>query len=373
MINTFENKVRDRKLPECTDASHALAQLQDSVRIGILWMETMFAGDDFVLDRGSYDKATGIIYACLCTFAPQGRVGGIMDMRFFQGEELMTRCFATTTQFKTSSTFGVQAVIASDEFVKLLAIYLTKIRPFAVANRKDARTRVNKASDPLFLTFDGDADVLVGRKVKRYYRKNMGITTTTTGIRSLIETVASEKLYRGEITYEQRSAVSKINGHSAHTANDFYVQNPVEVDVAHALEVITGAPPDSLLQPRTTHKHAAVGTKHPVQDKHAQKVAFSHAELRYLQQCLATMDQGPFKFWARVLKRILSDPDAMAIFHLRHIEDSTRIRGGIRGNFVFNRETRRYEPILIKDVVGAEESDDESDDESQEEYDEEFE
>jgi len=182
----------------------------------------------------------------------------------------------------------------------------------------------------------------------------MGIRITTTGIRSLVESAASDKLYRGEITFAQRDAVTNINGHSSQTARDYYVQRTLEADVARATEVFGGILPGSIFQPRAMNKHLDWGVNHPHYSKDlnaVDRVLFSPQELLYMKNCIETMDQTTPKFVARVLDRIQSDPSAHSIFHLKHVFNTDRLRSGFRSNFLYDKTTRMYKPTYKRACV----------------------
>ena len=270
------------------------------------------------LTQAFYELFMMVLYALFYATSPQGRMAGFVDMKFAQGQELLNRSFAKTTALKNSASMSYQAVIASPEAIELLRIFLAKVRPVAVKNRVLPHSRVNKPTDPLFLAWDGSACTKVGRYISKFYADFMQINVTITSIRSLVESAAYDKVYRGQISDAARQAVTRITGHSSATGLDYYVQRSTEADVAEAFEGHNCLPPGSVLLPRTENKHLVYGTEHPDKDK-VKRARFSSAELLYMQNLIMTLDQTRSDFVARCLHHIQNDPEAMPIFHERHV------------------------------------------------------
>ncbi len=60
-------------------------------------------------------------------------------------------------------------------------------------------------------------------QVKRFFLRTLGLHVTTTTIRTLVETTATQMMDEGAITQTQRAAIRNINGHTSQTTEDFYV------------------------------------------------------------------------------------------------------------------------------------------------------
>ena len=302
------------------------------------------------LTQAFYELFMMVLYALFYATSPQGRMAGFVDMKFAQGQELLNRSFAKTTALKNSTSMSYQAVIASPEAIELLRLFLAKVRPVAVKNRVLPHSRVDLPTDPLFVGWDGTACGKVGRYVSKFFVEFMRIKITTTTIRSLNESAAVDKLFRGEITAAARDAVARISGHSSATGLDYYVQRSTEADVAEAFEGHNGLTPGSVLLPRTVNKHLVYGTEHEDKDK-VKRARFSSAELLYMQNLIMTLDQTRSDFVARCLHHIQNDPEARPIFHERHVFHSGRLRGGFFSNFVYDEHAKAYEPTFKRACI----------------------
>ena len=291
-----------------------------------------------------------ILYAVFYLTSPQGRIAGFIDMKFAQGQELLNRGYSKTTVLKNRESINYQAVIASPEAIELLRIFLEKVRPIAVKNRVLSNNRVNLPTDPLFVGWDGTACGKVGRYVSKFFVEFMRIKITTTTIRSLNESAAVDKLFRGEITAAARDAVARISGHSTETGEDYYVQRTLETDVAEAVEGYNGFAPGTAFQPRLLNEHEKWGTEHPDKDK-VNRARFSTKELLYMLHLIETLDQTKINFVARCLHHIESDPDAIPIFHERHVLKSDRLRGGFEINFVYDPLAKVFLPAFKRPSI----------------------
>jgi hypothetical protein len=86
----------------------------------------------------------------------------------------------------------------------------------------------------LFITWNGDSDTSVGRKLTSFFEGKNDLHMTSTAIRGLMETTAEEALLRGEITSVQRASVSSINGHSSAVVKNYYLKSRTAKDVENA-------------------------------------------------------------------------------------------------------------------------------------------
>jgi hypothetical protein len=91
--------------------------------------------------------------------------------------------------------------------------------------------------DPLWLNWNGTREKGIGRKVQRFYIRTLGLDVTTTRIRSLLETVATELHERGDISLGAKNAVANCNGHSAAIAQSHYLRSNMVSSVYQGRQV----------------------------------------------------------------------------------------------------------------------------------------
>jgi hypothetical protein len=153
----------------------------------------------------------------------------------------------TSSCFKTNYKYGYQAISVCEETKKLLKLYLMYLRPKATKGNR----RLIQPKSKLFLTFDGDSDRKIGRKVTKFFEDKNGLHMTTTHIRSLFETTAEAALLRGDITASQRASVSSINGHSSAVVKDYYLKVRTAKDVQNARDAVRAFnTPNAYIVPR---------------------------------------------------------------------------------------------------------------------------
>ncbi len=295
----------------------------------------------------------------------------------------------TSSCFKTNYKYGYQAISVCEETKKLLKLYLMYLRPKAAKGNR----RLIQPKSKLFLTFDGDSDRKIGRKVTKFFEDKNGLHMTTTHIRSLFETTAEAALLRGDITASQRASVSSINGHSSAVVKDYYLKVRTAKDVQNARDAVRAFnTPNAYIGPRGNEniirnnlenhyddmvvdeddsdahainddsdantisddsdanainndeehllggyqitEYADWGTEHPDYDKPVgSKANWSKGELSYIHNAAKEMIRShPRKtnIVARILLKIKADPLAMPLFHARHVLKSDRLRPGYK-------------------------------------------
>ena len=224
----------------------------------------------------------------------------------------------------------------------LLQKYLDVIRPAIVENNVPPA-----ASESLWLYSNGNpcndgSDV--GQCVSRFFRTYLGYQLTINNIRALIETETKQLYDDGAVTYEQKTAIHDINGHSEQTAKDFYLRDSFENTVALGRQVF-----DELMQEdNVTYdileyfeqppepQPAPWGSKHPEYHKPPHmKVKWSDAEIAYIEKWLQNRKvitdithKSQTNIYSQCLKDIKKDAAALPIFHLRHVVNTTRLRNG---------------------------------------------
>ena len=108
----------------------------------------------------------------------------------------------------------------------ILSTYVTSIRPIVRSKYKKKPTDM----DSLFLSYEGRANVRLGRLITQYFMPySLHITSTT--IRSLVETEANILKKRGDITATDFSSLQNIGGHSEKTSEGYYIKNRTLDDI----------------------------------------------------------------------------------------------------------------------------------------------
>jgi hypothetical protein len=269
--------------------------------------------------------------------------------------------------FKTNYKYGFQPISLCDKTKRLLKLYLIYLRPKAA---KDYR--LTRPKSPLFITWDGDSDEKIGRKVTSFFEDKNDLHMTSTAIRSLMETSAEEALHKGEITASQRASVSSINGHSSAVVKNYYLKIRARKDVHNARDAVrafdtpiayTGNRDNSIIEGNHLENHyddmaidedesdvhainddsadlegyqitqyADWGTEHPDYNKPVgSKANWSKGELSYIRKSakeMLTSNPRKTNIVARILLKIKSDPLALPLFHARHVLKSDRLRPG---------------------------------------------
>ena len=139
----------------------------------------------------------------------------------------------TSSCFKTNYKYGFQPISVCDKTKQLLKLYLTYLRPKAAKGY-----RLTRPKSPLFITWNGDIDEGIGRKVTSFFEDKNDLHMTSTAIRGLMETSAEEALLHGHITASQRASVSSINGHSSAVVKDYYLKVRARKDVQNARDAV---------------------------------------------------------------------------------------------------------------------------------------
>jgi hypothetical protein len=213
---SVEEMVFSKRMPQ-PDFGYDL--LKDAVHDGLAWAIKLTSAD--VSIRKIYNQFMGILFASMYILSVNGRLGGILDVKFWQGESLLTNGHALTRNFKTCATYTYQPVIIDEKVAaQLLHLYINVIRPTSLfAKLKDGNS-------PLWVKFDGSPwdSTSMGSVISKFFEKNVGLHLNTTTLRSLMETQADELYRSGKISTATRTSVYAINGHSEQTAQNVYVK-----------------------------------------------------------------------------------------------------------------------------------------------------
>lgn len=297
-------------------------ELRALVHEDVADMEAAFSSDKPTpeITEILFNRLLQLIMVLFWLTAPQGRVEGIQTLRLAHLEEFRQQGFALNRKFKTAATYKYQPVVISDAVKKLLAIWVTVVRPTVLAPHA-----VEHRDDFVWLSYEGTAVTNVSARVVRYFRDRRGWKITTTQLRSLLETDMARRHADGEITDAERVAVSVVSGHSGSTADEYYVRTDMAANVARARNAF-GLPavlPITADLPVVPLPVVDVwGVNHPDRDKTEGRAEWTVEEKDYLAD-LMTQIQGEHshayegQIMSECLRRIRADRASRLIFHPR--------------------------------------------------------
>jgi hypothetical protein len=311
-----------------------MQDLYDAVISELAWLKHVIDGGNNIT-RDVFNLFTQLLAASAYVGCVQGRIGAIQDLLLSQAKALFEDEYILAKDFKTSMQFGLQPVLSSNIFLKMLQIYLLYFRP---------RT---KSSDFLFISFSKQK-LRIGKLVTMFFKRKLHLHITTTGIRGIVESGSQALHTAGAISNTQRASILNVNGHSLATAHKFYIRSSRIEDVGNARAVF-----DQLLPSRDTAQEDAVmsqvkraklsrllepaseeesdvvpGSAHPHYGSPARRIPWSTEEINHVGKWCQS-HQECTNVVANCLKAIRSDPSALALFHPLHIEDSGRLRYGL--------------------------------------------
>ena len=78
-------------------------------------------------DKATVEAILGVLICYIYSFAPQGRLGGILHLSISQASDMLEKGYALSDTFKTSSKYGYQPVIIPKEVHWLFSLYLKVI------------------------------------------------------------------------------------------------------------------------------------------------------------------------------------------------------------------------------------------------------
>jgi len=168
-----DDRVKRRKWPKS-----GLPELQIAVINRMAWVRTI--NMDTPIDEVIYYAVVSLLICAIYLFFPQGRLSGVMDMRIDQVPVLLGSLpgFALTRVFKTSFTYGLQAVGLGAMAKEILTIFINFVRPSASRNTVSG---VPGAKDFVFANYSGVQDALLGRRFTSFLSRytHLHITTAT--------------------------------------------------------------------------------------------------------------------------------------------------------------------------------------------------
>ncbi len=366
----MEDMIRKRTWP-----ANGLKDLQRAVEDNIHWVENIIS-ENVAVDKRVYDRILSMTVAAIYAFCPNGRLQALADLKESQMDELKSQAFVMSKMFKTQSKYGEQPIILDHPIVlRLIQIYKSTIRPKYPCGPEA----------PFFVTPTGKP-YKIGAGVTSFFQRELGIRINITKIRSIVETEMHKLQLRGVITAEERASVMNINGHSSQVTKDYYLREDRLGDIRNGCEAfkklaatpcrpsrstaVTCEDPfecaivgderieydfiecdnvdycassnnistlsfEEEFDLNTDFSEPAVvvfGEKHPNQNRDAQRVAWSDAEVKIIGGwCKTSLKLHPdwkSTIVARCLNFINSNSDARQYFHPRHVEDSARLRHG---------------------------------------------
>jgi hypothetical protein len=225
---SIEERIQRGHWPE-----NGMADLQRVVTERIqLWAIPIFDkhGAQRSVCESNYTDFLQLLTSAIYVEAPQGRVGGITNLKIDAYDDFLSHGYALGTKFKTSPMYGFQPVPLTDISCKLMVMYKTIFRPVAEMNCvRYGHSKTNR----LWLNWNGSVmdKGQLGRHLTAFFKSQLQLHITTTTIRAIVETAAEDALRKGVIDQTKRAAISNVNGHSGATTQRHYVMQSRIADV----------------------------------------------------------------------------------------------------------------------------------------------
>jgi hypothetical protein len=336
---TVNTLISANKMPQ-----NGMADLRGAVIQGIEWVEANQGVIVLADDKVVYETFLAVLICGLYVTAPQGRVGGLQSLTIDQIDELTSKGYALTNQFKTQSTFGYQAVVVATSMHKFVDIYMTA--------RSAVMERTGSTSSFLWVTFSGQRDQDLGRRVTTFFKQRLRLHITTTMIRSLIEMEVDAARKQGKVTTDAQSALQALSGHGSKVVKDYYLKANVHRNVIEGTRALESAVDGPAFAGGTDHQWVIQsatglydglhqepwGSAHPDRHEdtpnHQQRRAhWSNEEILYIANwhtnAVRDLPTNLNNFASRCLAAVRNDPQARPIFHELHVLDSSRMRTGV--------------------------------------------
>lgn len=237
---------------------------------------------------------------------------------------MLTIGYTTANDFKTATTYKLQAVIVAEDAIDLFRIYIQNIYPLL------AKRQPPEFEDPLWLTFDGEREQNIGRMVSKFFMVELKIHITTTTIRSVVETTSARQLEDGVISDAQRAAISVVNTHSSSITRDHYVRTELARTVQLAKEAFAGGEAVPSTPQSPPPQPEVWGVDHP-DGPDVQRARWTVAEKQYLRRIYEELftDATKHRILSLCLRHIKADASSRAIFHVRHVMSTDRLKAGL--------------------------------------------
>ena len=347
-LRSQEEEIANRRLP-----AEGVTELQAQVLTEMAWVDSLETVP--LISHNVYVRFMQILFAGMYAFCPQGRIGGIMSLKFKHGQVLHQQGFLLATDFKTSESFIYQPILLCDVTARLLDVYLKVMRKIPAAARAATYNQsINRQDDPLWLTWKGEEDTNIGRHITAHSRNTMGLHITSTALRSLMECTAEDLHDDGLITPGVRSSVSNTNGHSAAMVKERYIKRSRVRDVQNNHEfsrvlreqhdIPEYVPPNGIrfqIRPAVKAQPIDWGQAHPQYHKRVGprcRIKWSQDEYDFIEHFVTT-NGGPTSdhIGARLKAHIYpggaGHEDACDIFHANHVLSVDRLHHALRRLF----------------------------------------
>ncbi len=241
---SIEERIQRGNWPE-----NGMADLQKVVTERIqLWAIPIFDkhGAQRSVCESNYIDFLQLLASAIYVEAPQGRIGGITNLKIDAYDDFISHGYALGTKFKTSPIYGFQPVPLTDTSCKLVVMYKTIFRPVAEMN---CIRYGHSKTDRLWLNWNGSVmdKGQLGRHLTAFFKSQLQLHITTTTIRAIVETAAENALRKGVIDQTLRAAISNVNGHSGATTLRHYVMQS-RIDDVHNGRAGTKVPFSYLIQ-----------------------------------------------------------------------------------------------------------------------------
>lgn len=172
-----------------------------------------------------------------------------------------------------------------------------------------------------------------------FYQKKLNLNINTTIIRSLWSTESTQLYKEGKISLAQKVSIDAINGHSGQTAEEFYHKDNVHIHITNSTTVsqtINQSSNNELNVPLSKSNFESLpwGTKHQnINEKDKKQIKWSNEELEYLKKTASNLlkeDEEKYEkhLMKYCLQKIISDPEAVALFHPNHTLSTNHLKDG---------------------------------------------
>jgi len=313
-----------------------LIGLANCVKGRLIWANNLLRRKGVVITEGAYREFMQLLFSSLYVYAPQGRISGIIDLKYGDKDRILSAGYATSSQFKTSASFGFQQVIFAKIPYDLFKFYINCLYPVVQQSNPNS-------SSPLWLKWSGIKENKIGNLVTKFFEKFLNLHINSTRIRGLVETETDELLQKGEITTSQRRAVLNLNTHSGATSQKHYQKSNRCQDMLESRNVfrtlVDAEYPDTvenIAHLSENHEYADWGASRKDQGKTTTRAMWTAEEIDFIGRwCVKSLGENPEwkkSISSRCLKYIKSEGlnKALSIFHHRHILSSDRFRIGFK-------------------------------------------
>ena len=213
-----------------------LKELQEAFSPELEKLKEFLKQTPLVITRTDYLWFTGMLYLSFYLFSPQGRISGLESLKLDQYGDFEDVGHAATTNFKTAARYRFQLVSIGSVTYFLITTHRDVFRPIAASNFRPSAAHPTP-TDLMFVTWEGKPDD-PGAKIIQWIKRYMGLLMSSTDLRSLVETTASQLLSERKISGEVRGACSTISGHTGQVAKDFYELEDRTREIHLAREVL---------------------------------------------------------------------------------------------------------------------------------------